>query len=71
MNKLRCPGQDMRYWKPEDIFDITCPHCGTDIEFWKDDPVRVCSKCNKEVRNPKINLSCAEWCKSADDCLEK
>ena len=33
----------MRYWKPEDIFTVACPHCGAEIEFWKDEPVRQCS----------------------------
>ena len=31
----------MRYWKPEDIFTAPCPHCGAEIEFWKDEPVRA------------------------------
>ena len=65
----RCPGQDMRYWTPEDIFDVTCPFCGEEIEFWKDEPVRLCRECGNEVRNPRINLGCAKWCKSAKECL--
>jgi len=69
MDRPKCPGQDQRYWKPEDIYDITCPYCKSPIEFWKDEPVRVCSKCRKEVRNPKIDLGCAKWCKYARECL--
>lgn len=69
MNVPRCPGQDMRNWKPEDIFDVACPSCGTEIEFWKDDPSRICSDCGREIRNPRIDLGCAKWCKSAAECL--
>jgi len=65
----RCPGQDMRYWKPEDIFYVDCPYCGYAIEFWKDEPFRLCRSCQKEVRNPRIDLGCAKWCKFGDQCL--
>lgn len=69
MNAPRCPGQDMRYWKPEDIFQIDCPFCGQEIEFWKDEPFRLCHGCGKEVRNPRMDLGCAKWCKFAKECL--
>ena len=59
----------MRYWKPEDIFMAACPHCGAEIEFWKDEPVRQCPGCRKEVRNPKMDQGCAEWCKHRPECL--
>ena len=59
----------MRNWKPEDIFDLECPWCGTAIEFWKDEPLRHCPACHQAVRNPRIDLGCAKWCKSADKCL--
>lgn len=65
----RCPGQDQRFWKPEDIFDIQCPFCGTEIEFWKDEPLRPCSSCGKEIRNPRLDLGCAKWCQYAEECL--
>ena len=65
-----CPGQDMRYWKPEDIFTVPCPHCRAEIEFWKDEPVRQCPSCRKEVRNPKLDPGCAESCRHASECLE-
>jgi len=67
----RCPGQDMRYWTAEDIFYVACPYCDREIEFWKDEPFRLCSSCQKEVRNPRIDLGCAKWCKFADQCLGK
>ena len=24
---VRCPGQDQRFWKPDDTFEVTCPGC--------------------------------------------
>jgi len=59
----------MRYWKPEDIFTAPCPFCQGEIEFWKDEPLRVCPSCRKEVRNPKQDFGCADWCKHAEECL--
>jgi len=65
----KCPGQDQRYWKPEDIFEANCPNCSAAIEFWKDEPKRKCPECAQPVWNPKIDLGCANWCKHADQCL--
>ena len=65
----RCPGQDQRYWTADDIFDVCCPYCDQEIEFWKDEPFRLCRTCMKEVRNPRIDLGCAKWCKYAKQCL--
>jgi len=66
---LRCPGQDRRFWRPIDIFEMSCPYCGQKIEFWKDDPRRECLNCGKVVRNPQMNLGCAQWCQYAAECL--
>jgi hypothetical protein len=65
---FRCPGQDTRFWKPEDVVEHACPHCGAGVEFWKDDVARRCPKCGKKVRNPCFSAGCAEWCKYADKC---
>ena len=35
--EMKCPGQDMRYWKPGDIFNAKCPKCGGTVEFFKDE----------------------------------
>jgi hypothetical protein len=69
MTVHKCPGQDLRYWKLEDIFETLCPHCGQAIEFFKDDPKRTCPSCGEQALNPKNDLSCAGWCKSARECL--
>ncbi len=66
---VRCPGQDQRFWKPGDIFELKCPGCGKGLEFWKDEPDRKCRSCGKKVRNPRIDLGCAEWCQYAEQCI--
>lgn len=66
---IRCPGQDQRFWKPGDIFEVPCPCCKGTVEFFKDEPKLKCRKCGKVVVNPKIDLGCAEWCQYAEQCL--
>jgi len=66
---MKCPGQDTRYWKPGDIYEVSCPVCGKKVEFFKDDPWRRCPHCNWKFRNPQLNVGCAEWCPFAKDCL--
>lgn len=65
----RCPGQDRRYWKPGDIFEEPCPHCGGLIEFWKDDVTLRCPHCRKLITNPRFDPGCAAWCSYASKCL--
>jgi hypothetical protein len=69
MTQPRCPGQDARYWKPEDIFVVLCPNCRAEIEFFKDEPFLPCRSCHKIIANPKIDLGCAKWCAHANECL--
>ncbi len=61
MSDSHCPGQDMRFWRPEDIFDVVCPACQNEIEFWKDEPMRVCSQCKREILNPNLNATTAAF----------
>ncbi len=69
MSKVRCPGQDMRFWQPGDIFELPCSKCGKMIEFFKDDVNRKCSNCGSRIENPKISMGCAQWCEHAEECL--
>lgn len=64
-----CPGQNSQYWKPEDIFEIACAHCGQAVEFFKTDGTRRCAYCGNRLVNPKVSLGCARWCKQAKECL--
>ena len=66
---VRCPGQDQRFWKPEDIFDVNCPGCDKPVEFFKDEPKLKCRNCGQVVVNPKIDMGCAQWCQYAEQCL--
>jgi putative nucleotidyltransferase with HDIG domain len=66
---LKCPGQDQRFWKPEDIFEVKCPGCGEKMEFFRDEPKLKCRGCGHLVVNPKIDLGCAEWCQYAEQCV--
>jgi hypothetical protein len=65
----KCPGQDMRFWTFDDIFEVQCPYCKKLIEFWKDEPMLFCPACKREVRNPRVNFGCVEWCKYAEECV--
>lgn len=69
MNKTLCPGQDMRFWRPGDIFDVDCGQCGTPVEFFKDEARRRCPKCGNAITNPRLSLGCAQWCEHAKECL--
>jgi hypothetical protein len=64
-----CPGQDTRYWKPGDIFEAPCPHCGHSVEFFKDESTRKCRGCHRLVTNPRMDFGCAAYCKYAEQCL--
>ncbi len=67
--KTMCPGQDTRYWRPDDIFTVVCGTCGNSMEFFKDDANRRCKKCGAVVQNPRLSRGCARWCRHAKECL--
>lgn len=66
---MKCPGQDMKYWKENAIFDVDCPKCGTSVEFYKDDTSRKCGNCGHRFVNPKMDFGCASYCQYAEQCL--
>jgi putative nucleotidyltransferase with HDIG domain len=66
---MQCPGQDTRFWTPDDIFDVPCQACGTPVEFFKTEARRRCPQCGKRIQNPKVSLGCAKWCNYAKECL--
>lgn len=65
---MKCPGQDTRYWKPGDIFEVPCPGCQKPIEFFRDEPARTCRSCGARVPNPRIDLKCLSWCQFRAQC---
>ena len=66
---MRCPGQDMRYWKGDAAFEVGCPKCGAAVEFFKDENSRRCRRCSHSFPNPKIGFDCARWCEYSETCL--
>ena len=66
---MKCPGQDMKYWKAGAIFDAPCPKCNNTVEFYKDDTSRKCSNCGHRFVNPKMDFGCASYCPYAEQCL--
>ena len=66
---MKCPGQDSRYWKPGAVFEVECPKCGSKVEFFKDDTTRVCRNCGNRLLNPRMDFSCAAYCRYAEQCL--
>ena len=66
---MKCPGQDMKYWKESAIFDVNCPKCGSSVEFYKDDTSRKCGGCGHRFVNPKMDFGCASYCQYAEQCL--
>ena len=65
---MKCPGQDMRFWRPGDIFETQCPKCDRRVEFFKDEVKRKC-RCGHEIVNPKMDFGCAQWCQNAEQCV--
>ncbi len=66
---MRCPGQDTLYWKEDAIYEVRCPECGKDVEFFKDDTARKCEHCGHRFVNPKMDFGCAAYCKYAEQCI--
>lgn len=59
----------MQYWKPGAIFDVQCPECGQEVEFFKDDTTRKCGACGHRFVNPRMDFGCAAYCQYAEQCL--
>jgi hypothetical protein len=66
---MKCPGQDLQYWKPGAIYDAACPRCGRAVEFFKDDTARTCAGCGHRFVNPQLDFGCAAYCPFAEQCL--
>lgn len=66
---MQCPGQDSRYWHGNAIYEVRCPECGNNIEFFKDEARRRCPSCGYRMINPQMDLGCAAYCPYAAQCL--
>ncbi|MBN2468492.1 MAG: HD domain-containing protein [Deltaproteobacteria bacterium] len=66
---MKCPGQDTRYWKGDAVVEVPCPQCGKKEELFKDEPVRTCTDCGHRIVHPNLDVSCAAYCRFAEQCL--
>ena len=66
---MKCPGQDMQYWKGDAIYEVPCPQCGKKVEFYKDDTNRRCGSCGHRFVNPRLDFGCAAYCQFAEQCV--
>lgn len=66
---MKCPGQDTQYWQEGSIFEVKCPKCGHDVEFFKDDTSRKCGSCGHRFVNPQMDFGCAAYCQYAEQCI--
>jgi len=66
---MKCPGQDSRFWDENAIFEVKCPECGHEVEFFRDETRRKCRHCGHRVTNPKMDFGCASYCKFAAQCV--
>ncbi len=66
---MKCPGQDTQFWDSSAVFEVKCPKCGREVEFFKDDTMRKCPHCGHKFLNPKMDFGCAAYCQYAEQCL--
>lgn len=66
--KRRCPGMSFRSWGVDDIYEIACPHCDEQIEFFSIDKGQHCPGCLRWITNPRGRATCSEWCTASGDC---
>ena len=59
----------MQYWKPGAIYEVPCPQCSRQVEFFKDDTARRCPGCGHRFVNPKLDFGCAAYCQFAEQCI--
>ena len=60
----KCTGNNTHEWGSDEIFDVSCKHCGEAVEFFKDEIVRYCHACGKTVTNDRKDYGCRQWCSS-------
>jgi hypothetical protein len=60
----KCTGNNTREWRSDAIFEIQCRHCGTMVEFFKDEITRICTACKQTVFNERKDFGCSLWCSS-------
>jgi len=49
---------------------IICPNCGKEVEIFTNEQFMKCHFCGHLITRERL-LSCLDWCKFADKCLEE
>jgi len=70
---IKCPGQEFGR-KPQDmVYDVPCPECGKEVEFFYDDLSRICGGCDTKIEKDDERFvkdqGCAAWCQEAESCM--
>lgn len=63
----KCCGNNWEEWGFDSIFEIECPVCGREVEFFKDEIRRTCPACRASVINGCQDYGCGQWCSSDSD----
>lgn len=61
----KCPGQDFRKTKAE---NITCSNCAYITEIFSDEIKVTCPRCDNLICKERLP-SCVDWCRSAKECI--
>ncbi len=61
----RCPGQDARNIRPEELI---CRVCGYKVEIFSDELKVKCPKCGNLACKDRLP-SCIDWCNFARECV--
>ena len=61
----KCTGNNTQEWGFEAVLEVTCPHCGNSLEFFKDEITRTCPRCHQTVTSPSKDYGCGQWCSAA------
>lgn len=51
---MKCPTSHASISDPNAVFEVPCPKCGTEVEFFAEDKKRPCPSCGEKVESPRI-----------------
>lgn len=60
----KCSGNHTQEWESDAIFEVKCKHCGSMVEFFKDEITRNCPVCRETVANDRKDYGWGQWCSS-------
>ena len=63
----KCTGNNTHEWGFDAVFDVECPKCGEQVEFFKDEITRNCPQCRHTVVNDRQDYGCQMWCSASSE----